>query len=201
MQIFYSNTNEICYEVLKRELNFLIMKIFLIGFMGCGKSTIGRILAAELNYKFVDIDNFIEKISGLTISEIFSNQGENKFREYESEALAGICDKDNIVVATGGGTPCFYGNMKTMSDNGMTIYLKTESEILYRRLVAEYTTRPLLKGLSDEERKKYITTTLQEREPDYLKAKIVIETGNYTEQQLLNLILKEAAKIRSGNLS
>jgi shikimate kinase len=88
------------------------MRIFLIGFMGCGKSTIGKKLAKTLSCKFIDLDKYIERKTGESIQQIFKEKGEKYFRVLETESLMEICESDNLVIATGGGTPCFFDNMQ-----------------------------------------------------------------------------------------
>src|SRR5215217_1973749 len=108
--------------------------VFLIGFMGSGKTFVGKKLAQLLKTTFIDLDEVIEKSEEKTISQIFSQNGEEFFRERESHYLKSLSERSNVVIATGGGTPCFHDNMKWMNENGITIYLKAKSEILFDRL-------------------------------------------------------------------
>lgn len=150
------------------------MIIFLIGFMGSGKSTIGRPLASRLNCKFIDLDLLIQESEGRTIQEIFAEvDGEAHFRELEAHYLR-QCTGDNIVVSTGGGTPCFNGNMDYMNRAGRTVYLKHEPETLTSRLINAKTPRPLIRGKSESELLQYVQTTLACREKTYNKATIII---------------------------
>ncbi|HQB87139.1 MAG TPA: shikimate kinase, partial [Bacteroidales bacterium] len=98
-------------------------KIFLIGFMGSGKTTTGKKLASRLSWKFIDLDEFIEEDKGMPVAEIFETQGEDWFRTVEAEALRTVTKAGNTVISTGGGTPCFYENMEFMLQNGLTVYL------------------------------------------------------------------------------
>ena len=95
------------------------MRIFLIGFMGCGKTTLGKKLARTLNYNFIDLDSYIENKTTEKITEIFDKKGEHYFRDLEKESLSEICKMDNMVLASGGGTPCFSDNMQTMLAKGI----------------------------------------------------------------------------------
>ena len=100
------------------------MRIFLIGFMGCGKSTLGRKLAAKLGYDLIDLDHHLEKIAGCSITTYFAEHGEESFRRLESETLKTMHYPPSCVISTGGGTPCFYDNMSWMNENGTTVYIQ-----------------------------------------------------------------------------
>lgn len=117
--------------------------IFLVGFMGCGKTTIGSLLAQKLNYNFIDTDEEIEKQGQLSIIDLFKEKGEQSFREHETEILQQILINENsAVIATGGGMPCFYENMEKMLREGFVIYLKCTPEEIAKR-VAGKNSRPL----------------------------------------------------------
>jgi shikimate kinase len=164
------------------------MRIFLIGFMGSGKTTLGKQLARKLGYSFIDQDNFIEETSGLTIAEYFSAFGETAFRKYEHEMLKKLVEFDNVVISTGGGAPCFYNNIDIMNENGIAIYLKMKPEILKSRLKYAQAERPLIKGKTEEELLEFIKYKLTEREPFYLKAKHVIESMDLKSDDLHQLV-------------
>lgn len=159
-------------------------KIFLIGFMGSGKTSVGKQLAELLNFEFIDLDEVIEKSEGKTISQIFQGESEEFFRKKESVYLRSLSAKENTVVAAGGGTPCFHDNMQWMIANGATVYLQTDPEILFERLKSEITHRPLLKGNSEEDLKNFIASKLKERESFYRSAKFIIETNEMTADDL-----------------
>ena len=164
------------------------MRIFLIGFMGSGKTTIGRQLVSMLGYKFIDQDELIEKHYNMTVSEIFATFGEEKFRETEHEVLADlIMKKDDFVISTGGGAPCFSDNMQLMNNNGMTVYLKADPKTLVHRLKDSTETRPLLKGKTELELLQFVTNKLAEREPYYNQAKLIIPTDDL---QIEDVIIK-----------
>ncbi|MCX6258921.1 MAG: shikimate kinase [Bacteroidia bacterium] len=160
------------------------MRIFLIGFMGCGKSTIGRKLARKMNFEFIDLDHFIELNSGQSISHFFNESGEDQFRMYENNALEEVIQRDNIVVATGGGTPCFFNNMDLMNENGITIYLKLDAGVIFRRLVDSRKVRPLLAGKTADELAEFIRTSLISREKFYCKAKIIANAFSFSVEQI-----------------
>jgi len=158
--------------------------------MGSGKSTAGKKIAAALNFRFIDMDKLIEEDSSRTISMIFQEKGEEVFREYEHDALNKILELDNIVVATGGGAPCFFDNMEQMNNNGITIYLKGDPGILTNRLLKAKTERPLIKGKSKEELAKYIREKLTEREKYYLQAQYIVDAKNLNTEEIIKLLKK-----------
>jgi Shikimate kinase len=168
--------------------NFNRMRIYLIGFMGSGKTTIGKPLAAKLGYQFVDQDEVIEKRFGMTITEVFAKYGEPKFRETEREVLAELSQTDKAVIATGGGCPCFFDNMETMNRHGLTIYLKGDPKTLVHRLKDSHGTRPLIKGKTEDELLQYVMDKLQERDPYYSKAKCTVEARNLKVDDILQLL-------------
>ncbi len=152
-------------------------RIFLIGFMGSGKSTLGRYLAKALGWKFIDLDHYFEDKFRTTVPLFFKEFGETGFRDAERSALKDMQEMQKTVVAAGGGTPCYFDNMDFMNEHGMTIYMKVSPEELARRLSASKTVRPLIQGKTGEELISYIREKLTEREPFYTKAKIVADAG------------------------
>ncbi|HOG57784.1 MAG TPA: shikimate kinase [Bacteroidales bacterium] len=169
-------------------------KIFLIGFMGSGKTTTGKKLASRLSWKFIDLDEFIEEDKGMPVAEIFETQGEDWFRTVEAEALRTVAKADNTVISTGGGTPCFYENMEFMLQNGLTVYLRMTPESLARRLARSSAGRPLLKDIDKEELETYIRTKLAEREPWYSMAEIKTDIAERNFFHLLSLIKKRLGR-------
>jgi shikimate kinase len=169
------------------------MKVFLVGFMGSGKSYRGRELAQTLGFDFVDTDTVIENLEGVPVSAIFSQKGEIYFRGLEAKTLRNIAKWDNIVVATGGGMPCFHDNMTFMNQNGLTIYLETPTDLLLQRLDPEVENRPLLHGKSESELRDFIEQKVQERTIFYALAKITVVQQNNTDdfiaQVLKNIML------------
>lgn len=146
--------------------------IILVGFMGSGKTTFGRNLAEKLNYKFIDTDKEIETLVGMSISTIFEKKGEAYFRQLEREYIKQL-KVQNVVIATGGGLPCFYDNMNYLNKIGVTVYLKYSVEELFERLKNETVSRPLLKEKSDTELFEFVEGLLKSRESYYLKAQTV----------------------------
>ena len=164
--------------------------IYLIGFMGCGKSYLGKLLAEHLEYSFVDMDAYLEAEEGKTISEIFKEGGEGVFRKLERDYLTASGDFEKTVIATGGGCPCFYDNMEWMDISGQTIYLKTPTAILVDRLQQETAHRPLLAGKSKQELSIFIDGKLQERAPYYEQAQIIFDyqTGKEGVEELMEYL-------------
>jgi shikimate kinase len=149
--------------------------LYIIGFMGSGKTTLGKRLASSLKWSFVDLDKKIEEDTGLTIPEIFSLHGEDHFRIVEAKALRSLVTDSNTVISTGGGTPCFGSNMEFMLKTGMTIYLKLTTGQLVSRLRSSSDDRPLIKNLSGKSLLNFIDEKLSFREKYYEKSDLVID--------------------------
>ena len=164
------------------------MRIFLIGFMGCGKTTLGKKLAKHLNYNFIDLDSHIENKTTEKITEIFDKKGEQYFRDLEKESLHEIFRMDNMVLAFGGGTPCFSDNMQTMLAKGICIYLKMESEDLGERLYKEKNNRPLIRHLTENELNDFINKELMVREVFYKQAHYILPEKNISKTDIIKLI-------------
>ncbi len=156
-------------------------RIFLIGFMGSGKSSIGERLAQRMDWQFVDTDRLIEATHHTTISQIFAQQGEPAFRAIEREVLAQLLQQRHIVVATGGGMACRQENIEKMNATGTTIYLQASAENLAIWLKPERQNRPLIANQSDDQLHQYIAKTLLQREKFYQQATFTIRVDqNYT---------------------
>lgn len=165
------------------------MIVFLIGFMGCGKSTKAKQLANRLNCPVIDLDAEIVEKEGKTIAEYFAENGEDAFRKLESNTLKTFDYPEVCVVATGGGLPCFFDNMDWMNANGQTVYLQMTPPQLVSRL-HNREKRPLLKGMDDEQLLAFIELKLAERNPFYNKAKVVINAFDL-DAEILENRLKE----------
>jgi shikimate kinase len=168
------------------------MKLFLIGMMGSGKTHWGKWFAKKAKECFYDLDNLIEIAEEKTIAEIFAEDGEVSFRKTEAKILGWFAEKKKFVLATGGGTPCFHGNMKWMNEHGMTIWIDEPVEVLFERLLPEKDHRPLIKNLSNEELKNFLSDKLKERKPFYSQAKYHLEANNISEKSFVE-ILKDHA--------
>ncbi len=165
------------------------MLIFLIGFMGSGKTTLGRPLARRLGYDFIDLDQLIEKREGMTIAEIFAARGEDHFRTLERTYLGSvIASGGDAVVSTGGGTPCFHDNMALMNANGVTVYLKLSPATLAGRLASAKVCRPLLADKSPEELLQYVADMLDVREEYYGRAKVVVADPSRDVTKLIDIL-------------
>ena len=154
--------------------------IFLVGFMGAGKSTVGKILADKIGYDYCDADKFIEEQAGTTITQIFAEHGEPYFRDLESESLETLAKKEKLVVATGGGVVQRDRNWDAMKGNGTTIYLKASVETIWERIKND-TSRPLLQVDNPVETAREL---LNKRTPMYEKADIVLNTDKLSLQQV-----------------
>ena len=144
--------------------------IYLIGYMGCGKTTLGRAVAHAASMRFVDLDELIEQEQGMTISEIFATHGEETFRRLERETLGRVSSLSDVIIATGGGTPCRDGMMELMLATGTTVYLETNIDRLHSRLAVARATRPLIARLNDYELREFIISSLNARLPHYTRA-------------------------------
>ncbi len=150
------------------------MRVFLVGYMGCGKSTVAKKLANKLGLQVVDLDAEIVKTAGNTIPEIFKTKGEDGFRKLERAELRKWMATDNVVVATGGGTPCFFESMAEMNGKGTTVYLQMTPKALVDRLTDSKVERPILKGLSAEKMLEKITKQLAKRESFYERSNVIV---------------------------
>ena len=156
--------------------------------MGCGKSTLGRRLAKHAGLQFVDMDHYIEERNCKTIPQIFAEEGEAEFRNKERKALEELSEFTDVVIATGGGAPCFFDNMDLMNRTGKTIYMDIDPPILASRLLASKTERPLIKGKSEKELVQFIGETLERRNPFYSMAKYRITKPDVDLNEVLNMI-------------
>ena len=150
-----------------------MIRIFLIGYMGAGKTTLGKAFARAMGLAFVDLDWYIEERYHKTVSQIFAERGEDGFRELEKRMLHEASDFENVVISVGGGTPCFFDNMDYMNQVGETVFLDVDSQVLFRRLKVAKQQRPLLANKTDEELMTFIQEALEKRLPHYTKAKHV----------------------------
>lgn len=164
------------------------MRIFLIGFMGCGKSTMGRALASALKLTFIDLDSFLEEKYFRTVPQIFADEGEEGFRRKERKVLEEVCAFDDVIVGTGGGAPCFFDNMELMNNSGFCVFLDIEISSLVNRLVHAKIERPLIKGKSPEELYGFIEGLLAKRRPFYEKARYIMKGTEITPAQVVDLI-------------
>ena len=170
-------------------------RIILIGYMGAGKTTIGRQLAMALGLQFYDLDWYIEMRYHTKVSEIFAQQGEEHFRDLERRMLHEVAEFEDVVISCGGGTPCFGDNMQYMNQQAETVYLKLQPEVLAMHLSMGRTVRPLILGKSGDELLEHIKKSLAEREPFYSQAKHTVDVSlmdNYEKISItIDLLRKE----------
>ena len=157
--------------------------------MGSGKTTIGRKLAKKLKFQFIDVDHFIENRQRKTINEIFSEKGEDAFRLMEHNALEEISLFENVVISTGGGSPCFHNNMELMNESGFTIYLKTSPGELTKRLIKTKSKRPLLKEKTPEQMQAFIAENLEKRNHYYNQAQLIFDAEQMLTKSDVNNIV------------
>ena len=148
-------------------------RIFLIGYMGAGKTTLGKAFARTMGLAFVDLDWYIEERYHKTVRQIFEERGEDGFRELEKRMLHEAGEFENVVISVGGGTPCFFDNMEYMNSVGETVFLDVDVKVLFRRLKVAKQQRPLLANKTDEELMAFIVEALQKRLPFYSREKYV----------------------------
>jgi shikimate kinase len=161
------------------------MRIFIIGFMGSGKSTWGRMIAEKMGMTFYDLDEMIEKRVNLKINNIFEKKGESYFRKIEAVALRELYVQDNFVLACGGGTPCYYDNMSFINSQGVSVWMNTPRQIMATRLLEEAENRPLIRNLSPSKLQEFIDDKLEERLQYYNQAQLVIDPSEITIDDLI----------------
>lgn len=170
-------------------------RIILMGYMGSGKTTIGRALAKDLGMPFYDLDWYIESRMRKTVKQIFDERGEEGFRKIEHNMLHEVAEFENIVLSCGGGTPCFFDNIDYLNRQGETVYLKCTPEVLYGHLKMGKTVRPLLLNKTPEEVRLFIIDQLKQREPFYSKARHTVDVtlmDNYEKIKISVAKLEQA---------
>ncbi len=164
------------------------MLIFLIGFMGSGKTTAGKMLAERLQYDFADTDDLIEQRENMEITRIFAQKGEEYFRRVEAEVLESLLKNDNMVISCGGGTPCFFDNMRKMNNAGITVYLKVSSKTIAQRVSEQHSNRPLIAGIKGDKLITHIRKLLSGREGWYRQSRIIYPADNFNLDELAGQI-------------
>jgi len=163
--------------------------LYICGFMGCGKTTEGKRIAEEIGFDFMDLDDYIVDKYNQSIVDLFKNLGEEEFRNIETIALKECTQTHSeILIATGGGTPCFNNNLEFMKSNGSLIYLKLNEQELLIRLSQAKTNRPLIKDKNNEEMLLYIEHLLKVREVFYNQADIIVDGNNININLLKNVM-------------
>ena len=154
-----------------------MVRIIIIGYMGAGKTTVGKALSKELGIPFYDLDWYIESRMRKTVPQIFAEKGEEGFRKIEYNMLHEVAEFEDVLISCGGGTPCFFDNMDYLNSKGDTIYLKATPEVLFRHLQMGKTVRPLLREKTPEEMKLFVAQQLESREPYYSKALYTLDVN------------------------
>ena len=173
-------------------------RIILIGYMGAGKTTVGKALSKALDIPFYDLDWYIESRRRKTVAQLFAELGEEGFRKIEYNMLHEVAEFEDVIISCGGGTPCFFDNMDYLNQQGQVVWLKATPEVLYKHLLMGKGDRPLLRGKSPEELIDYITEHLREREPFYAKARYTIDVSIMDDYEKINLTvdrLKEMLQV------
>ena len=173
-------------------------RIFLIGYMGAGKTTLGKAFARAMGLTFIDLDWYIEERFHKTIRELFTERGEDAFRDLERRMLHEAGEFEDVVISVGGGTPCFFDNVDYMNSVGETVFLDVDIRVLFRRLKAAKQQRPLLDGKNDEELMQFIQEALQKRLPFYTRAKHTFNGEKLEDRQQIQASierLKELLKL------
>lgn len=165
------------------------MKIFLIGYMGCGKTSVGKKLAPALSYEFFDLDEAFEQLHRTTITDYFIKFGEAQFRIEEQKLLHTLENQNNLIIGTGGGTPCYHDNIKWMKKNGITVYLKMDVKSLQKRLHDSKRDRPLLLDKTESEVEQFIKNSLQKRILFYEQADVIVKGENLKIAALKDILM------------
>lgn len=176
-------------------------RIILIGYMGAGKTTIGKDLAKNLGLPFYDLDWYIETRMRKKVAQIFEERGEEGFRKIEYNMLHEVAEFENVVISCGGGTPCFFDNIDYMNQQGDVIYLKGTPEVLYQHLQMGKGVRPLLVGKSKEELLTFINEQLAYRDQFYMKAKHVYDITLMDSNEKVNETIEKIKEIIGDPLS
>ena len=175
------------------------MKYFLIGFMGSGKTYVGKQLAQELKIPFYDLDEYLEEKEGKRINEIFETKGETYFRQLERMCLRDFGIIGEAVIACGGGTPCYFDNLEWINEAGISIYLQTPVKILSERLLREQSKRPLIKEKSESELDNFIEEKLKERVDFYTQTSIIYHLHK-KDDDVVGEILSHLSQITDSKL-
>ncbi len=178
------------------------MRIILIGYMGAGKTTLGKALAQNTGMRFVDLDWYIEERWHKTIADIFAESGEEGFRDIERRMLHEVAEFEDVIISCGGGTPCFFDNMDYLNQQGETIYLKARPEVLRAHLLMGKSVRPLIQGKSPEELVDFIKEALVKRGPFYERAKHILELEVIEREEQIDYYvecIKQLSQVKLAN--
>ncbi len=175
-----------------------MVRIIIIGYMGAGKTTVGKALSREMGIPFYDLDWYIESRMRKTVAQIFASEGEEGFRRIEHNMLHEVAEFEDVIISCGGGTPCFFDNMEYLNRQGETIYLKATPDVLLGHLKMGKVVRPLLAGKTDDEMRQFIVEQLGKRETFYNKARHTLDVNmldNYEKVKISVAKIREMLKI------
>ena len=158
-------------------------RIFLIGYMGAGKTTVGKVLSRQLELSFIDLDHYIEGRYHKTVGQLFAEKGEDAFRDIERRMLREVAAFEDVLVSTGGGAPCFFDNMEFMNRTGKTVFLNVHPDVLFRRLRIAKQQRPILQGRQDDELMDFIIQALEKRAPFYRQAQYIFDADELEDRR------------------
>lgn len=170
-------------------------RIILLGYMGAGKTTVGKALSKDLGMMFYDLDWYIENRMHMTVKEIFDERGEEGFRKIESNMLHEVAEFEDVIISCGGGTPCFFDNMDYMNRQGETIYLKATPDVLYKHLKMGRTVRPLLLNKTPDEVREFVGKQLAVRETYYNKAKHILDVNLMDNFEKVKITVAEVKRL------
>ena len=170
-------------------------RIILIGYMGSGKTTVGRALSKETGMMFYDLDWYIESRMRKTVAQIFAEKGEEGFRKIEHNMLHEVAEFENVIISCGGGTPCFFDNIDYINQQGEVVYLKATPEVLYRHLLMGKVERPLIKNKTPEELIAYITEQVAKREEFYNKARYTLDVSLMDDYEKIQLSVDQLRQL------
>lgn len=178
-----------------------MIRIFLIGYMGAGKTTLGKAFAHKCGLPFIDLDWYIEERFYKTVPELFAERGEQGFRELERNMLHEVSEFENVIISTGGGTPCFFDNMDYMNKYGMTVFLNVHPNVLFKRLRVATQSRPILKGKQDDELYAFIVEKLTERTPFYEQAQYIFSADELEDRWQVDKAVQLLSKTLNVNVN
>ena len=170
-------------------------RVILIGYMGSGKTTVGKALSKETGMMFYDLDWYIESRMRKSVSQIFAEKGEEGFRKIEYNMLHEVAEFEDVIISCGGGTPCFFDNMDYLNQQGEVVYLKASPETLYKHLLMAKIERPLLKDKSADELIAYITEHLKQREPFYEKARHILDVNVLDDYDKIKISVQQLREL------
>jgi len=168
-----------------------LKRIIIIGYMGAGKTTLGWALSKILGFRFYDLDWYIETRMRKTIAQIFEERGEDGFRVIERNMLHEVAEFENVIIACGGGTPCFFDNMDYLNQQGETVYMNATADIICQHLNMSRNVRPLLKGKSEEEMKVFVEKQIEQRNTYYKRAKHIVEVHLMDNRKKISAMAKQ----------